>query len=158
MAEGGGGEAQHALAQHRGMGVHQREGGVVADRADVAEVVGDALELGHQGAEPDRAGRRLGAGRRLDRAGKGERIGHGRIARGAAGELRRGGDVGAGQQAVDALVDVAEPLLEPHHRLAARGEAEMAGLDDAGMDRADRDLVQALALDGEEGVGGCRGQ
>jgi hypothetical protein len=40
-------------------------------------------------------------------------------------------------------VDVAEPLLEPDHRLAVGGEAEMAGLDDAGMDRADRNLVQA---------------
>ena len=37
------------------MGVHEREGGIVADRADVAEVVGDALELGHQRAQPDRA-------------------------------------------------------------------------------------------------------
>ena len=29
----------------------------------------------------------------------------------------------------------------------------MPGLDDAGMDRADRDLVQRLALGGEEGIG-----
>ncbi len=45
---------------------------------------------------------------------------------------------------------VTQPLLEPHHRLAVGGETEMAGLDDAGMDRADRDLVQALALDRQE--------
>jgi hypothetical protein len=32
----------------------------------------------------------------------------------------------------------------------------MAGLDDAGMDRANRDLVQPLALGGEEGIGGFR--
>jgi len=42
---------------------------------------------------------------------------------------------------------IAEPLLEPHHRLAVGGEAEMAWLDDAGMDRADRDLVQILSFD-----------
>ena len=41
-------------------------------------------------------------------------------------------------------MDVAQPLLEPDHGLAVAGEAEMAGLDDPGMDRPDRDLVQAL--------------
>ena len=56
----------------------------------------------------------------------------------------------ARHQALDALVDVAEALFQAHHRLAIGGEAEMAGLDDAGMHRADRDLVQALALDREE--------
>ena len=53
----------------------------------------------------------------------------------------------------DALVHIAEPLLEPHHRLAVGGEAEMPGLDDAGMYGPDRDLMQILALDGEEGIG-----
>ena len=135
------------------MGVHQREGGVVADRADVAEVIGEALELGHQRAQPDRARRRLDAERRLDGAGEGERIGDRAVAGDAAGEPRRPVDVGAGHQTLDALVDVAEPLLEPHHGLAVGGEAEMAGLDDAGMDRPDRDLVQALALGGQEAIG-----
>ena len=50
-------------------------------------------------------------------------------------------------QRLDALVDIAEPLFEPHHRLAVGGEAEMPGLDDAGMHRADRNLVQAFAFD-----------
>ncbi len=58
-----------------------------------------------------------------------------------------------GHQRLDALVDVAQALLQPHHGLAVGGEAEMAGLDDAGVDRADRDLVQALALGRQEGVG-----
>ena len=56
-------------------------------------------------------------------------------------------------QPVDALVHVAEPLLQPRHGLAVGGEAEMAGLDDAGMHRPDRNLVQALALDRQEFVG-----
>ena len=59
------------------------------------------------------------------------------------------------QQRLDALVRVAEPLLQPHHGLAVAGEAEMPGLDDAGMHRADRDLVQVLALDRQECIG-CR--
>ena len=53
-------------------------------------------------------------------------------------------------QPVGALVHIAEPLFEPHHRLAVGGEAEMPWLDDAGMDRADRDLVQILSFHGQE--------
>ena len=48
---------------------------------------------------------------------------------------------------------VAKPLLEPHHGFAAGVEAEMAGLDDPGMDGADRNLMQARSLGFEEGVG-----
>ena len=55
-------------------------------------------------------------------------------------------DVGVGEQAVDALVDIAESFLEPHDDLAVDAETEMTGLDDAGVNRPDRDLVQAFAL------------
>ena len=37
------------------MGVHQREGGIVADRADVAEMIGEPLQFRQQRAQPDRA-------------------------------------------------------------------------------------------------------
>ena len=153
MAEGAGGEAENPLAEDRAMGVHQAEGGIVADGADVAEMIGEALEFGHDRAEVGRARRRLQRQRRFDGAGKGIGIGDGRIAGDAAGEPRRPVEIGALHQALDALVDVAEPFLQPDHGLAARGEAEMAGLDDAGVDRADGDLVQAVAFGGEEAVG-----
>ena len=39
---------------------------------------------------------------------------------------------------------IAEPLLQAHDVLAIGGEAKMAGLDDAGMHRADRHLKDAL--------------
>jgi hypothetical protein len=45
---------------------------------------------------------------------------------------------------------IAEPLLEPCHCLAAAREAEMPRLDNAGMDRADRDLVQVLSFHGRK--------
>jgi hypothetical protein len=45
-------------------------------------------------------------------------------------------------------MDIAEPLLQPHDMLAIGVEAEMAGLDDAGMDRTDGDLVQRVAFGG----------
>ena len=136
------------------MGVHQREGGVVADRADVAEVVGEPLELGHQRAQP-RA--RAAAPRcRAPPRRRGRRRAHRRpCCRPRCGRQawRARVEIGAGHQALDALVHIAEALLQAHHRLAVGGEAEMPGLDDAGMHRADRDLVQALALGRQEGVG-----
>ena len=33
------------------MGEHQGEGGVVADRADVAEMIGEPFDLGHDAAQ-----------------------------------------------------------------------------------------------------------
>ncbi len=39
-------------------------------------------------------------------------------------------------------MDIAQPLLQAHDGLAIGMEAKMAGLDDAGVDRADGDLVQ----------------
>ena len=38
---------QHALAEDAAMGVDERERRIVADRADVAQMIGDALKLGH---------------------------------------------------------------------------------------------------------------
>ena len=83
-------------------------------------------------------------------------IGDRAVAGGAAGEPRGLLEVGAGHERLDPLVHIAQALLEPHHRLAVGGEQEMAGLDDAGMHRPDRDLVQALALGRQEGVGRAR--
>ena len=51
------------------------------------------------------------------------------------------------EQLLGALVGVEEPDLEVEHRLAGHAEEEVAGLDDAGMDGAHRDLEDAFALD-----------
>ena len=134
------------------MGVHQRKGGVVADGADVAEMIGEPLELRHQAAKPMCARRRLDPERRLDRAGEGDAVGDRRVAADARRQDGRALDARAARQAVDALVDIAEPLLEPHDRLAAGVEAEMAGLDDPRVDRTDRNLVQILRPRAKEGV------
>ena len=72
VAEGGGCATQDPLAQHRAVGVHQREGRVVADRADVTEMIGDALELRHQRAQPVCARRCFDAAGGLDRPREGE--------------------------------------------------------------------------------------
>ena len=147
------GGAQHALAQHAAMGVHERERRVVADRADVAHMVREPFELGHERAQPLCARRDIAAECRLRRPRKGDRIGDRAVAGDPPGELGGAVETGACYQRLDALVGVSETLLEPHDRLAAGGEAEMPWLDDAGVDRTDRDLVQALALGREEDVG-----
>ena len=94
------------------------------------------------------------AERGFHRAREGEGVGNGAVARGAAGEARRLLERRAMHQCVDALVHVAQALLQPHHGLAIGGEAEMARLDDAGVHRTDRNLVQALAFHRQERIGG----
>ncbi len=89
-------------------------------------------------------------GERLDDLAVGGRVAD----RGVAGErldVVDGPLVGpADQRALDAAVLVAERDLEVEDVLAVALEAEVAGLDDAGVHRADRDLVDLLALDAVE--------
>jgi hypothetical protein len=88
--------------------------------------------------------------------GIGPGVGAGGIAGDAADQLRAAREVGADEQLLDALVLVAEALFEAQHALADDREAEMARLDDAGVDGADGDLVGALAADLDEVVVGRR--
>src|SRR5262245_8867095 len=153
MAEAGIGGAQYSFAQDAAMRMHERERCVIADSADVTEMVAEALELGHQRTQKDRARRNLDLGRRFDGVSERERVGDRAVARGAAGQPRGRVEGCARHQPLDALVHVAEALFQPHYRLAAGGEAEVPGLDDAGVHGTDGDLVQALALDRQEDVG-----
>ena len=153
VVEGAVGRGQHPLAEHAAMRVDQRERRVVADRADVAQMIGHALELGHDAAQDLGARRRIDLERLLDRARIGKAVGHGGVAGDAGDDAAGRVDIGVGQKPVDAAVDIAEPLFQPRHGLAVDGETEMAGLDDAGMHRTDRNLVQSLARHGQEFVG-----
>jgi hypothetical protein len=54
---------------------HERKSGIIADRADIAEMVGETLELGHERTQPVRARRRLDAERGLGGAGERQSIG-----------------------------------------------------------------------------------
>ena len=138
------------------MRMHERERGVVADGADVAEMVGQPFELRHQRPQIARARRRFDVQRRLDGVGEGDPISDRAVAGRARGKPRRPLDRRAGHQRFDALVHVAEALFEPHHGLAAGGEAEMSRLDDAGVHGTDGNLMQAFAFDRQKRVGGSR--
>ena len=89
------------------MRVDQAERGVVAHRADVAEVVGQAFQFGHQPAQPHRARRRGGAAGGLGGAREGERIGHGAVAGGSARQPRGVVRRASRHQPFQALVRVA---------------------------------------------------
>ena len=53
VAEAGVGRAQHALAQDAALRVHDGKRRVVADGADVAEMIGEPFQLRHQRAQLD---------------------------------------------------------------------------------------------------------
>ena len=71
---------------------------------------------------------------------------HGGIARDARGEPMALEERQLREAPLDALVRVAQPLLEPQHFFTDDREAKVPRLDDAGVHRAHRDLVHALAL------------
>ena len=81
MPEAGIGRAQHVLAQDGAVRVHERERGVVADGADIAAMVRQPLQLGHQRAQIARPWRDFDVQGRLDRMREGEPIGDGAVAR-----------------------------------------------------------------------------
>src|SRR5262249_19699742 len=56
----------------------------------------------------------------------------------------------ARHQPLDALVDISQSLFEADHGFPTGGEAEMARLDDSGVDGTDGDFVQAFALHRQE--------
>ncbi len=76
----------------------------------------------------------------------------GRVAGYARGEPVAFVELRAPEQPLDALVHVAQTLLELQHLLADDREAEMAGLDDARMHGPDRDLVHTVARHAHERI------
>src|SRR5215831_17516170 len=83
---------------------------------------------------------------------KSKRVSDRAVAGGAPCQAHRRVEAGARHQRLDAFMHVTKALLQPNHRLAVGGKTKMSGLDDAGMNRADGNLVQALPGGGQEGV------
>ena len=152
MTEGQLGGPQPVFAQARELRQRERQGRVVAERAEVAEVIGDPLTLQHQRAQPAGTYRNDAACRRLERHAVCPRIRNRAVTRHPSGKampLERGQ---FGETPLHALVHVAEALLQAQHLLADHREAEVARLDDPGMYRTDRDLVNAVAFDVHERI------
>jgi len=135
------GRAQCTLAQDAALRMHEGKRGVVADGADIAEMIGEPLQLRHQRAQIDCAWRRLYLQGRLRGLGESECISNRAVTGRPRGKLCCIFKCRAVHQRLDALVHPAKTLLEPHHMLAIGGEAEMTRLDDPGVDWPDRDLM-----------------
>ena len=57
------------------------------------------------------------------------------------------------EELLDSSVDEPQPGLHPQDGFADDGEAEVSGFDESGVDGPDRDLVDALPFDLQEGEG-----
>ncbi len=108
---------QHAFAEDAAMGVDDRERGVVADRPDIAQMVGDPLELGHDAAQDLGAWRRINLHRPLDRAGEGEAVGTVESRR-CAPPLFAARSMSVSLSSRRCPGGRSEPFLQPHHGLA----------------------------------------
>ncbi len=140
------------FAQARELGQPETQRGIVAERAEVAEVIRDPFALEQQRTQPMRPRWDRTGGRGLEGHAVGPGTGHRRVARDPARQAVRLERRQLREAAVDALVRVAQVLFEPQHLLADDREAKMPRLDDARVHRANGDLVHAVAFDTHEGV------
>ncbi len=122
-----------------------RERHVGRERADIGDVVVEALQLEQHDPQRRRARRHLDAGQPLDRVAVGERVTDRRVAGNRLGEEQPVSPRQPLEALLDSLVNVEEPELQIQHRLAGHAKPEVSGLDDARVHRADRHLEHAFA-------------
>ena len=144
--------AQQVLLQARELREPEGEPGIVAKRAEIAEVIGDAFEFQRQRTQPGRARWHRDPRHAFECLAIGPGIGHARVTGHSCREAVSVEDRQFGEASLDALVHVAQALLEPQDLLAHHGEAEVTRFDDAGMHRADGNFMDAIALDPHERV------
>src|SRR6266702_3363705 len=123
---------------------------VVAQGADVADVVVEAFQFQQDRAHPAGFDGYLQVQGVLNRAGVGQGVADGGVAGDAFGQRQPSVDVAVLEEFLDALMDVPEAGFEFEDGLADDGEPEVAGFDQPGVYGADGDLVHAWTLHGEE--------
>ena len=140
-------EAHRALLQ-RGEGhVPGGEADPGADGADVVEVVVEPLQLEQQRAGAPQLPGRGEAEDALAGLRVGDRVGDGAGPAGPLGEGQPIGQLPPLGGALEPAVLVEEAQVDEEDPLADDVEAEVPGLDHAGVDRPDGDLVHPLPLD-----------
>ncbi|WP_235096239.1 hypothetical protein [Streptomyces sp. A1-5] len=140
-------EAQELFADALGLGVEDGVADVVAQCAEVGGVVVEAFEFQEEGAGALGGLGDVGTGGFFDGEAVGEGVADGGVATDAFGKGEAVLDGAAFEEFLDAFVDEPEAGFEAEDGLADDGEAEVAGFDESGVDGADRDLVDAVALD-----------
>ena len=134
------------------MRMSQHIGGIIADRADVPQVIVQPLELEKEAAEVAGPARHVDSEEGFDRLAVGETVADGRISRHPLGERDRRRQPLLLEQLLDPPVLPEMAQLELHDRFAGHGKPEMSRFDDPRMDRPDRHLEHPLALDVTERV------
>src|SRR5207244_4066767 len=118
-----------------------------ADSGDVVQVAPDAFQLEEDRPRSGEFGGGAQAGCSLAGVRVGDAVGDGAGGAGARGVAKALGECGTGCGALEPAVLVEEADIEVEDPLADDVEAEVAGLDHAGVDRADGDLIVVLAAD-----------
>ena len=132
------------------------ERGAGADVADVADVVVEPLQLERDAPDEPGPRRDVDAGNLLERLAVAQPVRDRADAADTLGDVERVERREPLHALLQPAMRVEQARVEVEHGLADRREAEVARLDDAGVDRADRDLEDALAFGDEvrELVGG----
>ena len=141
------GGAQQLFLEPRELGESDSKARVIAQRAEVAQVIRKTLQLQGKRSQPCCTRRYARSAHTFERLTIGPRECDSRIAGDPRGQPVAFEQGQLGESPLDALVHISEVLLEPENLFAHDGKAEMARLDDARMHRSDRNLVHALAFD-----------
>ena len=143
----------HDLLFHpAAMGMGQGIGRIVADRADVAEMVVESLQFQKEGPQIAGTAGHFEVQERFHRLAVGEAMADRRIAGHAFGQWHRCDQFLLLEQFFHSTVFPEMAHFELHDRLTGHGKSEMPGLDDAGMDRADRHFKDPFAFNVAEVV------
>jgi hypothetical protein len=129
-----------------------QEGDVGGQSVERGHMHGDALQLQRHAAQQFGLQAGFHSAECFDGGAMAPGVGHGGIATHRLDQRRQRKGWAAQQQGLDAAVLVAQLDFQVVHLLAQAHEAEVAGLDDAGVDRAHTHLMHLLAAHAKEGV------
>ena len=138
-------DVEHVAAEASAIGQGGQEAHVARQRAQIADMVGNPFQLQGHAAEELPAGRHAGCAEGLHGAAVGGRMSGGAVAGQGLGVMDRARTGSAQHRPFHAAMLVAQGDFQMVDRLTMALEAEMAGLDNASVDRTDRDLMDLLA-------------
>ena len=141
---------EHVAANASAIGHGGQEADVARQGAEIADMVGHPLQLQGHAAEELAAGGNAGGAEGLDGAAVRGRMSGGAVAGKRLRVVDRARVGAAEHRPFHAAMLVAQGDFQMVDRLAVALEAEMARLDDAGMDRADGHFMDLLARHLEE--------
>ena len=144
------GEIEKIAANFSARGSCGQKRHVVGQRAEVAGVVRQPFQFERDGPQPLRAQRRFRAGERFEDGRVSRRVADGRVAGDGFHLAHRRAMRPARERLLDAAMLVAERDFQMQHFLAVALKTKMARLNDARVNRPDRDFVNLAAFHAEK--------